>query len=158
MPTPLLIKNGRIIDPANNVDRTGDLLLVNGRIADPATTIPADIEEIDAQGCWVVPGLIDMHVHLREPGEEYKEDILSGTRAAAAGGFTAVACMPNTKPVNDCRAVTALILAQAANADARVYPVAAISRNSQGSTLAEFGELRATGAVAVSDDGLPVRD
>ena len=161
MPTPLLIKNGRIIDPANTVDCVRDLLIVDGRIADSATAVPAsssEIQEIDAEGCWVVPGLIDMHVHLREPGEEYKEDILSGTRAAAAGGFTAVACMPNTKPVNDSRAVTALILSQAEKADARVYPVAAISQNSQGSALTEFGELRANGVVAVSDDGLPVRD
>ncbi len=160
MPAPLLIKNGRIIDPANKVDHKRDLLIVDGRIADPVTgnTESSEVQEIDAGGCWVVPGLIDMHVHLREPGEEYKEDILSGTRAAAAGGFTAVACMPNTKPVNDCRAVTAMILAQAEKADARVYPVAAISKNSQGDTLTEFGELKASGVVAVSDDGLPVRD
>ncbi|WP_446008750.1 dihydroorotase [Candidatus Electrothrix sp.] len=158
MPAPLLIKNGRIIDPANSFDDVRDLLIVDGRIADPATNIPSDVQEVDASGCWVIPGLIDMHVHLREPGEEYKEDILSGTKAAAAGGFTAVACMPNTKPVNDSRAVTSLILSQATHADARVYPVAAISKNSQGSALTEFGELRATGAVAVSDDGLPVRD
>lgn len=158
MPAPLLITNGRIIDPANTVDCIGNLLIVDGRIAAPDTALPADVEEIDAQGCWVVPGLIDMHVHLREPGEEYKEDIRSGTQAAAAGGFTAVACMPNTKPVNDNRAVTALILAQAKEADARVYPIAAISKKSQGSTLTEFGELKANGVVAVSDDGLPVRD
>ncbi|WPD23975.1 MAG: dihydroorotase [Candidatus Electrothrix scaldis] len=158
MPAPLLIKNGRIIDPANSLDEVRDLLIVDGRIADPATAIPSGVQEIDASGCWVAPGFIDMHVHLREPGEEYKEDILSGTRAAAAGGFTAVACMPNTKPVNDSRAVTALILSQAEKADARVYPVAAISKNSQGSALTEFGELRANGVVAVSDDGLPVRD
>ena len=161
MPAPLLIKNGRIIDPANTVDCVRDLLIVDGRIADPTAPPHSNfskIQEIDAEGCWVVPGLIDMHVHLREPGEEYKEDILSGTRAAAAGGFTAVACMPNTKPVNDSRAVTALILSQAEKADARVYPVAAISKNSLGSALTEFGELKANGVVAVSDDGLPVRD
>ena len=157
-PAPLLIKNGRIIDPVNSIDCTRDLLIIDGRIADSATVVPSDVEEINAHGCWVVPGLIDMHVHLREPGEEYKEDILSGTRAAAAGGFTAVACMPNTRPVNDSRAVTSLILSQAAKADARVYPVAAISKNSRGDALTEFGELRANGAVAVSDDGLPVRD
>ncbi|MCI5193039.1 MAG: dihydroorotase [Candidatus Electrothrix sp. AU1_5] len=158
MPAPLLITNGRIIDPANTVDCIGNLLIVDGRIAAPDTALPADVDEINAQGCWMVPGLIDMHVHLREPGEEYKEDIRSGTQAAAAGGFTAVACMPNTKPVNDNRAVTALILAQAKEADARVYPIAAISKKSQGSTLTEFGELKANGVVAVSDDGLPVRD
>ena len=158
MPTPLLIRNGRIIDPANAFDDVRDLLIIDGRIAGPTETLPSNAQEIDASGCWVVPGFIDMHVHLREPGEEYKEDILSGTRAAAAGGFTAVACMPNTRPVNDSRAVTSLILTQAAKADARIYPVAAISKNSQGSALTEFGELRASGAVAVSDDGLPVRD
>ncbi|MCI5190602.1 MAG: dihydroorotase [Candidatus Electrothrix sp. AS4_5] len=158
MPAPLLIKNGRIIDPANTVDCLSDLLIRDGHIAAPNTTVPSEVQEIDAKGCWVVPGLIDMHVHLREPGEEYKEDILSGTQAAAAGGFTAVACMPNTKPVNDNRAVTALILAQAEQADARVYPIAAISKSSQGSRLTEFGELKANGVVAVSDDGLPVRD
>ncbi|MCI5209403.1 MAG: dihydroorotase, partial [Candidatus Electrothrix sp. ATG2] len=160
MPAPLLIKNGRIIDPANTIDCVRDLLITEGRIAAPETGTPSgsEVQEIDASGCWVVPGLIDMHVHLREPGEEYKEDVLSGTRAAAAGGFTAVACMPNTRPVNDGRAVTALILAQTEKADARVYPVAAISKNSQGSALTEFGELKANGVVAVSDDGLPVRD
>ena len=109
-------------------------------------------------GCWLVPGLIDMHVHLREPGQEYKEDIVSGTRAAAAGGFTAVACMPNTRPVNDSRAVTALILERARQGFARVYPVGAISKASQGEGLAEFGEMKDAGVVAVSDDGVPVRD
>ncbi len=158
MPVSLLLKNGRIIDPANQVDHAGDVLIVDGHIVSPASTAPADIQEIDVKGCWLVPGLIDMHVHLREPGEEYKEDILSGAKAAAAGGFTGVACMPNTKPVNDCRAVTAMILAQAAKADARVYPVGAISKKSKGTGLAEFGEMREAGIVAVSDDGLPVRD
>jgi dihydroorotase len=158
MAASLLLKNGRIIDPVNKLDRSGDLLIVDGHIVDPASGVPSDVQEIDARGCWVVPGLIDMHVHLREPGEEYKEDILSGTRAAAAGGFTGVACMPNTKPVNDCRAVTAMILALAAEADARVYPVGAISKNSKGAGLAEFGEMREAGVVAVSDDGLPVQD
>ncbi len=153
-----LIKNGRIIDPKNGIDRQGDLLVLEGRIAAEQTPVPASVRVIDASGCWVVPGLIDMHVHLREPGEEYKEDILSGTRAAAAGGFTAVACMPNTRPVNDCAAVTALILERARQGFARVYPVGAISSGCRGEKLAEFGELKAAGAVAVSDDGLPVRD
>jgi dihydroorotase len=156
MPTSYLIKNGRIIDPKNSRDEVCDLLIIDGRIVELKDS--PDVVEIDASGCWVVPGLIDMHVHLREPGEEYKEDILSGTLAAAAGGFTAVACMPNTLPVNDNRAVTAMILEQAVNASARVHPVAAISKGSKGESLAEFGELRDAGAVAVSDDGLPVRD
>ena len=158
MNTTWRIKNGRIIDPANKIDAIADLLVIDGRIAGPGQPIPADVQEIDAQGCWVVPGLIDMHVHLREPGEEYKEDILSGARAAANGGFTGVACMPNTKPVNDCAAVTALILARAAEAAVRVYPVGAISQGSEGHQLAEFGEMQAAGIVAVTDDGRPVRD
>ena len=158
MNTTWRIKNGRIIDPANKIDGIADLLVIDGRIAEPGQPIPAGIQEIDAQGCWVVPGLIDMHVHLREPGEEYKEDILSGARAAASGAFTGVACMPNTKPVNDCAAVTALILDRAAEAAVRVYPVGAISQGSEGHQLAEFGEMQAAGIVAVTDDGRPVRD
>ena len=150
--------NGRIIDPANRLDRMDDLVVIDGRIAGPDQPAPADLPEIDAQGLWVVPGLIDMHVHLREPGEEYKEDILSGTRAAVAGGFTGVACMPNTKPVNDSATVTATIMARAAHAPARVYPVGAISLGSEGKQLCEYGEMRGAGIVAVSDDGRPVRD
>ncbi|MCL2790141.1 MAG: dihydroorotase [Desulfobulbus sp.] len=152
------IKNGRIIDPANKIDRIGDLLVLDGCIANPKQPIPPGVPEIDAQGLWVVPGLIDMHVHLREPGEEYKEDILSGARAAASGGFTGMACMPNTKPINDCAAVTAMIVARAAEAAIRVYPVGAISLGCEGKQLAEFGEMREAGVVAVSDDGRPVRD
>ncbi len=157
MSTCYLIKNGRIIDPKNSRDEVGDLLIADGCIVD-VREAGREVVEIDAADCWVVPGLIDMHVHLREPGEEYKEDILSGTRAAAAGGFTGVACMPNTRPVNDTRAVTDMILERAETASARVYPVAAISKGSNGTSLTEFGELREAGAVAVSDDGLPVRD
>ena len=156
MATSYLIKNGRIIDPYTSRDESGDILVRDGLLAPPEEA--GTCVEIDAGGCWVVPGLIDMHVHLREPGEEYKEDIASGTRAAAAGGFTAVACMPNTSPVNDTAAVTAMILARAREASARVYPVAAISKGSAGESLAEFGDLREAGAVAVSDDGLPVRN
>ena len=151
-----LLKNGRIIDPGRGIDKQGSLLIIDGRIAPPDTPIPPEIPILDLQGCLVVPGLIDMHVHLREPGQEYKEDILSGCRAAAAGGFTAVACMPNTTPVNDCAAVTEMILERAAEAVTRVYPVGAISKGSQGQALAEYGDLREAGAVAVSDDGLPV--
>jgi dihydroorotase len=158
MNTTWRIKNGRIIDPVNQTDHIRDLLIIDGCIAGPYQAAPPNAAEIDASGCWVVPGLIDMHVHLREPGEEYKEDILSGARSAAAGGFTGVACMPNTRPVNDCRAVTALILAQAVEAAVRVYPVGAISQGLEGRQLAEFGEMKAAGVVAVSDDGRPVRD
>lgn len=153
-----LLKNGRIIDPQNGVDRQGDLLVVHGTVAGPGETATDEVREIDVQGCWIVPGLIDMHVHLREPGEEYKEDIVSGTRAAAAGGFTAVACMPNTRPVNDGMAVTILILQRARDGFARVYPVGAISKSSRGESLAEFGDMKAAGVVALSDDGRPVRD
>ncbi|NLX19304.1 MAG: dihydroorotase [Desulfobulbus sp.] len=150
--------NGRIIDPLNKVDRTGNLLVIDGRIAVPDHPVPAGTPEINVSGCWIVPGLTDMHVHLREPGEEYKEDILSGCLAAVSGGFTGVACMPNTRPVNDCAAVTAMITARAAGAAARVYPVGAISLKCEGRQLTEFGELRAAGVVAVSDDGQPVVD
>ena len=158
MSTTWRIANGRIIDPVNKVDRTGDLLIKDGVIVEPDQPLPADIPVIDAGGCWVVPGLIDMHVHLREPGEEYKEDIASGARAAASGGFTAVACMPNTRPVNDNATITAMIRTKAAEAAVRVYPVGAISLASEGHQLAEFGEMKAAGAVAVTDDGRPVRD
>jgi dihydroorotase len=158
MNTSWHIINGRILDPANGIDCNGDLLVIDGRIAAPDQPIPSDIQKIDVKGCWVVPGLIDMHVHLREPGEEYKEDILSGAKAAASGGFTGIACMPNTKPVNDNATVTAMIMVRAAEAMVRVYPVGAISLGSEGRQLAEFGEMQAAGAVAVSDDGRPVRD
>ncbi len=158
----MLLKNGRIIDPVNGLDEQADLLLVDGIIKEVITAgrnaSPAGVETIDVSGKWVVPGLIDMHVHLREPGEEYKETVSSGTRAAAAGGFTAVACMPNTIPVNDCQAVTCLILDKARKGFARVYPVGAISKNSRGTQLAEYDELKRAGVVALSDDGMPVAD
>ena len=150
-----LLQNGRIIDPANGMDQVGDVLVIGDKIV-PSTDAHPRVTTIDLTGKWILPGLIDMHVHLREPGEEYKEDILSGTRAAAAGGFTAVACMPNTKPVNDCLAVTRMICERAAQAFARVYPVGAISKGSQGKSLAEFADMKSAGIVGVSDDGLPV--
>lgn len=161
MVAPVLLRNGRVIDPANAVDGLFDVLLVDGRIfslSPPGAALPpAGTVVHDVAGKWVVPGLIDMHVHLREPGQEHKETVETGTRAAAAGGFTAVACMPNTVPVNDNQAVTALILAKAAASGlARVYPVGSISSGGKGEGLAEFGELKQAGVVAVSDDGLPV--
>jgi dihydroorotase len=157
----ILLQNGRIIDPVNKVDRQGDLIISEGRIHEigaPGTLhLPDPETTFDLSGKWVVPGLIDMHVHLREPGEEYKETIASGTKAAIAGGFTAVACMPNTSPVNDSEAVTSLILEKAEQAKmARVYPVGAVSKNSQGTELAEYGEMKQAGVVALSDDGRPV--
>ena len=162
MPVPqaILLKNGRIIDPANKLDKKASLLVEKGKIKAIFTSrqktalLPKKLLSFDLQGKWVIPGLIDMHVHLREPGEEYKETIASGTRAAAAGGFTAVACMPNTFPVNDSQSVTRLILEKAESASARVYPVGAISKGSLGESLAEFGEMKKAGAVAVYGVGL----
>ena len=136
----ILITNGHIIDPANKVDGKFDLLVADGKIAKLGTpgSLPKNgVEAIDASGMIVVPGLIDLHVHLREPGYEYKETVATGTAAAKAGGFTAVCCMPNTNPVNDCRSVTDLILAQAAKAgSARVFPIGAITKGSRGEALA----------------------
>lgn len=158
MNSPLILKNGRIIDPATNRDEIGDICINNGHIISSAEISATEASVHDLQGKWVVPGLIDMHVHLREPGQEYKETILTGTRAAAAGGFTAIVCMPNTKPVNDNASITRFIIEQAKNCPARVYPAGAISVKSQGAGLAEFGEMKEAGAVAVTDDGQPVLD
>jgi len=137
-----------------------DLLIADGKIAKLGKpgSLPANgAEVIDASGKFVVPGLIDMHVHLREPGYEYKETIATGTAAAKAGGFTAVCCMPNTNPVNDSRSVTEFILSQAANeALARVFPIGAITKGSKGEELAEMGELHEAGCKGISDDGKPV--
>ena len=154
----ICLKNGRIIDPAQQKDEVTDLWIKDGLIVEPLSVDVQDVEVYNLEGSWVVPGLIDMHVHLREPGEEYKETIETGCRAAAAGGFTAVACMPNTKPVNDKSSVTRFILEQAASCAARVYPVGAISQESKGERLADYGEMKAAGAVALTDDGRPVVD
>ncbi|MBT0664294.1 dihydroorotase [Geobacter pelophilus] len=155
----LLIKNGRVIDPLQNIDDTLDILVERGKVKDVAKGLsaPDSAEIIDAKGCYVTPGLVDMHVHLRDPGLEYKEDIVTGTRAAAAGGFTSVACMPNTSPVNDNKTVTSYIVAKAkAEGCVNVFPVGAITKGSKGESLAEMGELKEAGCVAVSDDGHPV--
>jgi len=152
----LLIRNGRVVDPAGGTDAVADVLIVDGRIqkVGRALKAPAGAEAIDATGKVVCPGFIDMHVHLREPGFEYKETIASGTRAAAAGGFTAVACMANTFPVNDNRAVTDYILARAkVEGVVRVYPIGAVTRNLEGRQLAEMAEQAEAGCVAFSDDG-----
>jgi dihydroorotase len=151
-----LIRNGRVVDPASGTDAVQDVWIADGRIhrVGPHLKAPAGAEIVDATGKVVCPGFIDIHVHLREPGFEYKETIASGTRAAAAGGFTAVVCMANTFPVNDNRAVTDYILARArVEGVVRVYPIGAVSRNLEGAQLAELAELAEGGCVAFSDDG-----
>ena len=157
----LCLRGGRVIDPGRGVDAEADVILKDGVVARQGKGIAAglsgDVRVIDVRGKWVVPGFIDLHTHLREPGHEYKEDIVTGTRAAAAGGFTAVCAMPNTNPPNDNRAVTELIVRRSLEVGAvRVYPVGAISKGLAGETLAEMGELKDAGCVAVSDDGRPV--
>lgn len=157
----LLVRGGRLVDPAAGRDGRFDVLVEEGIVAAVAERIdpPAGCEVVEAGGLVVTPGLVDMHVHLREPGQEYKETIRTGTAAAAAGGFTAVACMANTKPVNDERSVTEFIVAEAArHGFARVHPVGAISKGLSGEELAEMGEMAAAGAVGFSDDGRPVVD
>src|SRR5512133_3633209 len=157
----LLIKGGRVIDPSQKMDDTLDVLVENGLIKEigKGLAAPAGAEIIDAAGKYVVPGLIDMHVHLRDPGLEYKEDIISGTRAAAAGGFTSVCCMPNTKPVIDNKAIASYIIHKAkAEGFCNVFPVGSITYGSNGERMAEMGELKESGCVAVSDDGKPVKN
>ena len=152
----LLIQNGRVVDPVNSVDAVQDVLIDGDRIQriGRGLTPPPDATVLDATGKVVCPGFIDMHVHLREPGLEYKETVASGTRAAAAGGFTAVCCMANTQPVNDNRAVTDYIRAKAATEGiVRVYPIGAVTRGLGGKELAELAELAEAGCVAFSDDG-----
>src|SRR5262245_6126362 len=155
-----LLKGGRLVDPANGRDGVLDLLIDGDRIARIGRDLPPDpdtlVHEIPA-GLVVCPGLIDMHVHLREPGQEHKETVATGAAAAVAGGFTAVACMPNTTPVNDNAGVTEYILKKAAEANlSRVYPIGAVSRGQQGEQLADIAELHARGRVALTDDGRPV--
>ena len=159
----LLIRGGTLVDPANRVHGQRDILIRAGVIvAVVEAGAPLDAAEatlVDANGLLVLPGLIDMHVHLREPGYEYKETLETGTRAAVAGGFTAVACMANTNPVNDSGAVTEYIRDRAAAAGlARVYPIGAVSKGLRGEELAEIGEMHRAGIVAVSDDGMPIID
>ena len=154
-----ILKGGRVVDPANGRDGAFDVLIDDGRIARVARDIPVENAEVFEIGRgWIVaPGLIDIHVHLREPGQEHKETVATGTAAAVAGGFTAVACMPNTDPVNDHAGITQFILKKAAEARlARVYPIGAVSIGSRGEQLAELGEQKAAGCVAFTDDGRPV--
>lgn len=159
--TSVLIKRGHVIDPANNLDRPMDILLRDGRVA--AITEPGGIqseydEEFDAKNLIVAPGLIDLHVHLREPGQAHKETIATGTRSAAAGGFTTVCAMPNTSPVNDNPEITAWMLNAEREAVVNVLPIAAATIGSNGEKLTNFRDLQRAGAVAVSDDGRPILD
>ena len=152
----LLLRGGRVIDPANNLDAVQDVLITDGKIERLGRSLeaPPGAEVVDARGKIVCPGFIDIHVHLREPGYEYKETVATGTRAAAAGGFTAVCCMANTNPVNDNGAVTDYILAKAkVEGVVRVYPIGAVTRGLHGEELAELAELAESGCVAFSDDG-----
>jgi dihydroorotase len=154
----ILIKGGKVVDPGRFVG-TGDVLIEQGKIAavGPSLSAPAGATIVDAQGQVVLPGFVDVHVHFREPGFEYKETIQSGSAAAVAGGFTTVCCMPNTNPVNDNQAVTEFILERARLAGlANVLPIGAITKGSEGKELAEIGDLRRSGCVAISDDGRPV--
>lgn len=164
---PLLIHGAHVIDPSRNLnEQDWDVLIEDGKItdmghglfemSDGASAGESRYTVIEAGGLVCAPGLVDMHVHLRDPGQTYKEDILTGCRAAAAGGVTAVACMPNTKPTADAPEVIQEILAKAVQADARVYPVAAVTSSLEGTRLTDFAALKAAGAVAVSDDGRPV--
>ncbi|MDB4969649.1 MAG: dihydroorotase, multifunctional complex type [Myxococcales bacterium] len=158
MPAALLLKGGRVIDPAGEIDKVTDVLIEDGVVKAVEAGARVDgARVIDCAGKVVTPGFIDLHVHLREPGHEYKEDIASGARAAAAGGFTTVCCMPNTNPPNDNRSVTDLIVRRAREAAiVRVLPIGAISKGLKGESLAEMGEMKDAGIIAVSDDGMPV--
>jgi dihydroorotase len=154
-----LLKGGRVVDPASGRDGAFDVLIDGERIATIGRDLPAAGARVlqVGRGCVVAPGLIDIHVHLREPGQEHKETIATGTASAVAGGFTAVACMPNTDPVNDHAGITQFILKKAAEARlARVYPIGAVSMGSRGDQLSELGEQKTAGCVAFSDDGRPV--
>ncbi len=156
----ILIKNGIIVNAEQKMETTQDILIDNNKIIKINSTIDEQVElVIDAEGKYVLPGLVDAHCHLREPGYEYKEDIESGTRSAAAGGFTSIACMPNTKPVVDNQAIVKFIIDKARNEGyVNVYPIGAITKGLEGKELAEIGELKFAGAVAISDDGKPVQN
>jgi dihydroorotase len=157
-PGDLVLRGGRVLDPAaaRPVDQAGDVRIVNGRIVEIGRGLVGG-RIIDVRDLWIVPGLVDLHVHLREPGQEYKEDIETGTRAAVAGGFTTICCMPNTRPVNDQRTVTELIVRRAKEVGvARVRPIGAITQGLEGKNLADIADMKEAGIVAISDDGRPV--
>ena len=155
MTEPLLIRGGRVVDPASGRDGLFDLLLEDGLVAEIGASLDSPgARVLDATGLLVLPGFIDLHAHLREPGREYAETVATGLKAAAAGGFTAVCAMPNTDPVNDNRAISEFLLSKArALSGPRLYPIGAVTKGQLGEELAEFGEMRIAGAVAVSDDG-----
>jgi len=156
-PKSLLIRGGHVIDPANGIDGPADVLIRDGKVAAVGPKLKEHAERtIDARGLTVTPGLIDMHVHLREPGQAHKETIATGTAAAAAGGFTSVCTMPNTSPVNDSAEITEWMLSPERAAVVNVFPIAAATLGSQGEKLTEFSALRKAGAVAISDDGKPI--
>src|SRR5580658_3236990 len=156
----LAICGGRLVDPAAGFDAAKDILLKDGRVAEIAGPVKLKnlegAEVLDATGLVVAPGLIDIHVHLREPGQAYKETIATGTAAAAAGGFTSVAAMPNTSPVNDSPEITRWMQAPERGAAIRVYPIAAATRGSNGEAISDYAALKSAGAVAVTDDGRPI--
>jgi dihydroorotase len=160
MSHPILFRRGRLIDPRNGVDGVRDVLVRDGRVLEVSEApleVPADAQVVDASQRWVMPGFIDLHVHLREPGEEGKETILTGCQAAVAGGFTSVVAMPNTKPVNDSVLVTEYVRARAREARlCHVYPAGAITKGLQGEEMAEMGALISAGCVCITDDGRPV--
>ncbi|MDP2877268.1 MAG: dihydroorotase [Holophaga sp.] len=156
----LLIKNARLLDPAQKLDESGSLLVVDGKVAAIGSVAEAQAqgaEVLDANGSLLLPGLIDLHVHFREPGQTAKENIETGSRAAVAGGFTSVCAMANTKPINDSVAITEMMLTRAAKADlCRYFPIGALTRGMEGEELADYGTLKGAGCVAFSDDGKPV--
>jgi dihydroorotase len=163
--TALVIRGGHLIDPAAGVDGLKDILLKDGRVVEIASpgklkqangAAGPDLQVLDAKGLTVAPGLVDIHVHLREPGQGYKETIATGTAAAAAGGFTAVAAMPNTRPVNDSPEITRWMQAPERGAAVRVFPIAAATRGSKGEAINDYAALKSAGAVAVTDDGYPI--
>jgi len=159
MSQSLLIQNGTVLDPSRVFEHRMDVLICDGKIAAVGNNLPAADRVIDAQGCYVTPGLIDIHVHFREPGDEEEETIASGAAAAVAGGFTSVCCMPNTDPPLDNEGQIEFVLREAQTvALANVYPVGAISKGRQGKELAEIGSMLARGAIAFSDDGIGVAD
>ncbi len=162
-PIPLILRGGRVLDPSSGLDETADVVIEAGRIsavgrdAGAAFSSNENVRVVDVQGSWVCPGFVDLHVHLREPGEEYKEDIASGLSAAAAGGFVAVCPMPNTHPINDNRAITEMIVTRAQElGGTRLLPFGAVTKGQKGAELTEMADLREAGAIGVSDDGLCV--